>query len=131
MRPLTSLACVSLIALLSACGEPSDGYYDANGRYIDTSANSAPGVHDVTLRDRAKHTTHAPNYSRRGYYDYNGNYIDSDEESVSVPRSMFPARGMCRIWLTDGRDDVNQPPVESCNRIRTRVPAGAYVIYGG
>ncbi len=86
MRTLPSLACVSLIALLSACGEPSDGYYDADGRYIDTSANSEPGVHNVTLRDREKRANRT-HYSRRGYYDYNGNYIDSDEDNLNMVTS--------------------------------------------
>jgi hypothetical protein len=43
---------------------------------------------------------------------------------------MFPPRGMCRVWFTK-RAPANQPAIESCNGIKSRVPAGAYVIYGG
>lgn len=132
MRPLPTLACVSMIALLAACGQSSDGYYDANGDYQYNAANaSAPFAHDVTLRDHAKNANPKNTYDRRGYRDNYGNYVaDNEDIGMSVPNSMFPPRGMCRVWFTN-RNNVDQPPVESCNRIRTRMPAGAYVIYGG
>ena len=133
MRPLPTLACVSMIALLAACAQTSDGYYDANGDYQYYNANTpAPFAHNVTMRDRAKNASpkNAYTYDRRGYYDNYGNYVADNEEGMSVPNNMFPPRGMCRIWFTN-RNNVDQPPVESCNRIRTRLPAGAYVIYGG
>lgn len=130
MRPLPALACLSLVALLAACGQ-SDGYYDANGDYRYRTDNSSPPFeHDVTLRDHARNDSRARAYDRRGYYDFNGNYVDRYEDGMSVPASMFPPRGMCRVWFVD-RDLADQPPITRCNGIRTRVPAGAYVIYGG
>ena len=126
---IRTLSCVSLISLLAACGTPNGGYYDHNGNYIATDT-----PHNMQTN------THAPlpggvnddedyRYTRRGYYDYNGYYIPTDS-GLSVPANMFPPRGMCRVWFTD-RAAVDQPPIESCVGIRARVPAGAYVIYGG
>jgi len=132
MRTLSTLVCVSLVSLLSACGTPSDGYYDTNGNWIPnnphTGANHAPlpgGTYDADYDSNVPAYT----YTRRGYYDYNGYYIAKDG-GLSVPPEMFPPRGMCRVWFTE-RDAAHQPPIESCNGIRARVPAGAYVIYGG
>jgi len=132
MRTVISLACISLLSLLSACATPDAGYYDANGNWIANNPNNANhshaplpgGTHDYRDDNSSAYT-----YDRRGYYDYNGYYIDQNG-GLSVPQDMFPPRGMCRVWFTQ-RDLVNQPPVESCNDIRSRVPAGAYVIYGG
>ncbi|MBI3630739.1 MAG: hypothetical protein HY221_00140 [Candidatus Sungbacteria bacterium] len=68
-------------------------------------------------------------YDRPGYYDYNGYYL-SQNNSLNVPRNMFPPHGMCRIWFPDrGREE--QASLESCEGIQHRVPVGAYVVYGG
>lgn len=140
MRILPSLACLSLLSLLAACDEPSRGYYDESGRYIYNSSNSsAPFQHDVTTRDHARNDAayhHARRdegtytYDRRGYYDYEGTYSATYNNGMTVPSTMFPGRGLCRVWFAD-RTLSNQPAVESCTNIKQRVPAGAYVIYGG
>lgn len=141
-RILTFLACASVVSLVSACGTPNGGYYDANGNYIatDTPHNISTNAHSPL--PGGTHRYHADtvdyydgyyqensHYSRRGYYDDNGNYIAKDS-ALTVPQNMFPPRGMCRVWFTD-RATTDQPDIESCNGIRSRVPAGAYVIYGG
>jgi hypothetical protein len=138
LRILPVMACVSLATLLTACGVPSDGYYDANGNYIatDTPHNMskrahAPlpgGTYAPTPYDNRAHYDD-DRYDRAGYYDRNGYYIARDG-GLNVPESMFPPRGMCRVWFVE-RAVAAQPPVESCAGIRTRVPAGAYVIFGG
>lgn len=140
MRSLTSLACLCSLSLLTACGA-QDGYYDTNGNYV-APPNATTDVHrrhspspggssdDYYGRrhhDRYDNGTYA--YERRGYYDYDGYYIDRDDH-LNAPESMFPPRGMCRVWFTD-RVPSKQPGIESCDGIRTRVPDGAYVIYGG
>jgi hypothetical protein len=132
MRILPSLACLSLLTALAACGETSGSYYDANGRYVQGNTDStAPFEHDVTLRDRMRNGNYRSEYDRRGYYDDEGNYSNASEiDGLSVPKNMFPARGMCRVWFTD-RAPARQPNVESCKNIKQRVPTGAYVIYGG
>ena len=126
MRILPTLACVSIATLLSACGQASDGYYDANGRYMYYTTENRSAYNHGPLNEASMPYT----YDRRGYYEYDGRYIEQAEYTPNVPKNMFPPRGMCRVWFTD-RPLRNQPPVESCNTIRTRVPAGAYVIYGG
>jgi len=134
MRTLTSLACVSLISLLSACASPDAGYYDANGNWIAKNPNNANHSHSplpggTYNQDRADYDAPAYTYTRRGYYDYNGYYIAKDG-GLNVPTDMFPPRGMCRVWFAERSPD-SQPAVESCSDIKSRVPAGAYVIYGG
>lgn len=138
MRTVTLLACISLASLLSACGGPSEGYYDANGNYVrNSSYNKETRAYEpIRSEDRNNpriddsspiHST--TTYDRRGYYDYNGDYVER-EDGLNVPQDMFPPRGMCRVWFKD-RVPANQPSVESCDGIKSRVPAGAYVIYGG
>ena len=135
MRTLPSIACLSLLTLLAACGESSSGYYNANGDYIYNSTNgSAPFEHDVTLRDHMRNENRAKStdatYAKRGYYDYDGTYSTTYNDGLTIPKNMFPARGLCRVWFTD-RAAQYQPKVESCTNIKQRVPVGAYVIYGG
>jgi len=138
MRNIISLACISL--MLSACGTPSDGYYDANGNWIpynryneEAHAHSPlPGGPHPDYNDNPPvytTTTTTYTYDRPGYYDYNGYYIARDA-GPAIPPGMFPPRGMCRVWFTD-RAIADQPPIETCDGIKYRVPAGAYVIYGG
>ena len=74
-------------------------------------------------------TTTTYSYDRAGYYNQDGSYIGVHSD-FAVPPDMFPARGMCRVWFPDRRP-VNQPDIESCDGIKSRVPVGAYVIYGG
>jgi hypothetical protein len=150
MRAVKYLACLSALALLAGCA--TEGYYDDNGNYVPpanatTSAqrNHSPNPgHDGDYyrdNDYPRHARYdsrydyapaagAPyyTYDRRGYYDYNGYYLEGDVDMV--PESMFPPRGMCRVWFTD-RAPAAQPRIETCDNIRARVPAGAYVIYGG
>ena len=131
MRLTTTLTCVSLLTLLAACSEP-DGYYDAHGKFIhNTPYNNTKNVPDQNryVDSRYNDTNTNVNYSRRGYYDYNGYYIAKNYGPV-VPSDMFPPRGMCRVWFPD-RDPADQPEIETCAGIRSRVPAGAYVIFGG
>lgn len=126
MRSFTSLGCILLALPLLACGTRSDGYYDSHGNWIASS--QAAHAHPLV---REYNTPHAvtPYYERPGYYDYHGLYVDV-YDGTPVPPGMFPQRGMCRVWFPD-RVPANQPPIESCDGIRLRVPDGAYVIYGG
>lgn len=134
-RTLTAIACLSLVSMLAACGA-NNGYYDAKGNYISSESpyNAKKGHagrnhNEYSAQDDEDHYSDRSHYDRRGYYDRNGDYITTDD-GLNVPENMFPARGMCRVWFTD-RQPSNQPAVESCNSIKSRVPAGAYVIYGG
>ena len=153
MRLIKTLSTVALMSLLSACGTPSDGYYDANGNFVPnnpynrTNHDHAPlpgGTHPPeTYNDaytdryddgihggrKTVTTTTTYSYDRPGYYNANG-YYDTMEGGATVPSDMFPSHGMCRVWFPS-RPALNQPPVESCDGIQSRVPAGAYVIYGG
>jgi hypothetical protein len=133
MNDFTKLALASCL-LAGACA-PS-GQYDSNGTYHaygnsdsyrneHAMANDAPA--DYYSAVPAGTTTVV--YSRPGYYDYNGYYITGDN-GPSVPHNLLPPRGLCRVWFTDRPED-RQPPVESCQGIQSRVPVGAYVIYGG
>ena len=160
MRALVSLTCLSLLTVLSACGG-NNGYYDANGNYIapantthEAQRNRPPVPGGVTNRDYypdptpayvvaepsvtrttvnepgvSRTTTTTVVYDRAGYYDYRGFYIP-EASTLNVPKSMFPPHGKCRVWFVD-RAPEYQPRIESCNGINYRVPAGAYVIYGG
>lgn len=138
MRCLAIAGCISVASLLAACGTPDGGYYDKNGNYVPTDTphniqenahSPMPGGNPNAEYDREHDRSAYPRYKRRGYYDYNGYYISRDS-GLDVPSDMFPPRGMCRVWFVD-RVLADQPEVESCNGIRNRVPAGAYVIYGG
>jgi len=143
MRTIPLLICVSALSLLAACGS-NDGYYDSNGNWVPP-ANATTQAQRVHAPDPAMNysdhpyrpvdgavtrtTTVTTYYDRAGYYDSNGYYVAEDVAPV-VPEGMFPPRGMCRVWFSNRTPD-HQPAVESCDGIRTRVPAGAYVIYGG
>jgi len=126
------LACVCLVPLLSACGTPSDGYYDANGNYIPYNRYNRE-AHDHAPLPGGPHPDYSDHgyytYDRAGYYDYNGYYISMDN-GPSIPEDMFPPRSMCRVWFPE-RPVARQPAIEDCAGIKSRVPAGAYVIYGG
>lgn len=154
MRTLTGLACVSLVAL-AACGAPT-GYYDAQGNYVSyvregsafdkkpeypNQTRYKPGYkhpNDVVYRpvtdpyagNASMHTSEATfPYTQRGYYDSNSYFI-TNTNNLNVPAEMWPPAGMCRVWF-GGRAYIDQPPVETCNGIQSRVPAGAYIIFGG
>lgn len=138
MRSIALLGCASVAVLLSACGGPTPGYYDSSGNYVQNSSYNKETHEYEPVRstdsnnpriDDSSPIHSTTTYDRRGYYDYNGYYVERDED-LNVPQDMFPPRGMCRVWFTD-RASANQPRVESCNDIKSRVPAGAYVIYGG
>lgn len=132
-RGLLWLACLSLTSVLTACGTPDGGYYDRNGNWIATNTprNMEGGKHPPLPGGTYNPAYYDDDYmyDRRGYYDVNGYYV-TDIRGTVVPESMFPPRGMCRVWFTN-RVPADQPAVESCVGIRSRVPAGAYVIYGG
>ncbi len=147
MRKTTKLLCVSMLTLLSACATPDDGYYDKNGnwiaynRYNETAHPHAPlpgGTDNRTDRTYYNDngngngtttvTTTTYSYDRPGYYDRNGYY--STMRGVRAPDDMLPPTGMCRVWFPN-RAPEDQPGIESCSGIQGRIPAGAYVVYGG
>lgn len=141
MRILASLACLSSLSLLAACGA-QNGHYDANGNYIappnattEAQRNHAPSPggpssNDYYGRPHGYYADGTPyTYDRRDDYDDN-EYSLAENNEMDVPNGMFPPRGMCRVWFA-GRVPSGQPRVESCDNIRSRVPTGAYVIYGG
>ena len=155
MRIARTLACLTVVAALTACTGPN-GYYDSRGHwhesttyvsspdgrnyYTDHSARKgdSAGVigydkyRDETLRD---YSAYEPAddvtivYKRGGYYDRDGVYY-APKAGPRVAAEYFPPRGLCRVWLP-GVAPIDQPAVESCVGIQSRVPAGAYVIYGG
>jgi hypothetical protein len=47
-----------------------------------------------------------------------------------VPPGHYPPRGQCRVWY-QGRPPGHQPPPVLCESLLRRVPAGAFVLYGG
>lgn len=133
MRKLMLLTSAALLSLLSACGTPDAGYYDANGNYIPNNPYNR-NAHDHAPLPGGTHQPYDEravtyHYDRPGYYDRNGYYIARDK-GPTVSEDMFPPRGMCRVWFPE-RAVIDQPGIESCNGIQSRVPAGAYVIYGG
>ena len=148
-------ACASVLIGAAACAP--DGYYDSRGNYhwagaADDYSNSAYYGHGmsgstyhgnnyyvdnsaargdsskVVGYDRARDPEVRP-YRRAGYYDYHGEYVAYADGPV-VARAYMPPRGKCRVWYPD-LPAVEQPPIESCVGIQYRVPAGAYVIFGG
>ena len=103
MRTISSLACISLVSLLSACATPDAGYYDANGNWIANNPTNANRSHAPLPggtrnsqnsdydNDQATSTTTTVttyNYDRRGYYDDNGNYIGRNSD-FAVPKDMW------------------------------------------
>ncbi|GEM_PF-3077413 len=141
-RVLPLITGLSVVSLLAACG-PSGGYYDANGNYVSSGPADYPS--------QERYSAHPPRdndfYANRPYADdrypeyaapydktpYHTNTPYSDpvrNNSIVVPENMVPPAGMCRVWFTQ-RPAAHQPKVESCDNIRTRLPRGAYVIYGG
>lgn len=131
----TAIVCLSLFSILGACSA-NNGYYDAKGNYI-SSRSSYNTNDDRTGRTHHEDTTHTDDddhseyshYDHRGYYDRNGDYI-TKKNGLNVPENMFPPRGMCRVWFANRRVS-EQPDIESCKGLTSRVPSGAYVIYGG
>ncbi len=130
MRILSIITCLSTAAMLTAC-MANDGHYDSRGNYIMPSNSANQGNYSGSTGDFSQGYNHSRDFSydRAGYYDYNGYYI-TENSSLNVPEGMSPPRGKCRVWFPE-RTPENQPKVESCNSIKDRVPAGAYVIYGG
>lgn len=138
-RTATLVACASLASLLAACGGTMGGYYDEAGNYVPTdtpynmekkSRSPMPGGNPDYRADREDDAIeHGYHFNQAGYYDYNGYYI-ARNSGLTVPRHMFPGRGLCRVWFPDRAINA-QPPIETCNGLRTRIPVGAYIIYGG
>lgn len=130
------IGCLSLISIMAAC-QPS-GYYDSNGEYRSygksdsfnhNNAMAGTAAHDTYHSDTDNQTITTVTYSRPGYYDRNGYYI-AEDSGPHVSPELLPPRGMCRVWFTD-RPVSEEPAVESCQGIQSRIPAGAYAIYGG
>jgi hypothetical protein len=103
MRIITSLAYLSAVSLLAACGA-QDGYYDTNGNYIappntttEAQRNHAPSPGGTSSNDyhghpHNRHADGAPySYNRRGYYDNNGYYV-AESTQMDMPEGMFPPR---------------------------------------
>jgi hypothetical protein len=136
MNIKTKLMCFSLATLMGACAPA--GYYDSNGVYRsygqsdsyrhDRPMTPAPAAAVETYPSDTVETTTII-YTRPGYYDRNGDFIAANS-GPRVPAEYFPPRGMCRVWFT-GRPAQYQPAIESCTGIQSRVPADAYVVYGG
>jgi len=122
-----TIACLSLASVIASC-TPA-GYYDSNGEYRSYGSSDSFRHENAMAGTPVSHAYPDTTYDRAGYYDRNGYYIARDN-GPRVSDELFPPRGMCRIWFADRPAD-DQPRVESCNGIRSRVPAGAYVIYGG
>ena len=49
---------------------------------------------------------------------------------INVPPGHYPPEGMCRLWFQD-RAPGQQPQPTECNKLRGKVPAGAFVLYNG
>ena len=133
---LLKLAAFPLLSALAACvPDTNGGYYDANGNY-HAYGNAYPSDYrdsrTYNVAGYGAPATAQPypyTFSRSGFYDYNGYYIGMDA-GPQLPADFFPPRGMCRVWFPD-RAATYQPPIEPCSGIQYRVPAGAYVVYGG
>lgn len=134
-RMMTAFACVSLVSLMAACG-PDNGYYDSDGRYVQSTASHGdypnlggrnPDYDYYARGDKDDRYAEYP-YERRGYYDRSDRYITLDN-GLRIPEQMFPSRGMCRVWFAD-RSLADQPDIQECRRIKKRVPRGGYLIYG-
>jgi hypothetical protein len=146
---LTCLPVAIFAALLSACD--TNGSYDTYGTYTPPATATTQVQHiqppASTIIDKEyrepedytdRRTDYAPRplgpdanygYDRLGYYDDKG-YYAAEDSSLHVPPSMFPPPGTCRVWFPE-RSPAKQPRLESCEGIRHRLPAGAYVIFGG
>jgi len=137
MKTASKLLCLSLASFVAACA-PS-GYYDSNGVYrsygqSDSYRHDRPMTPPApaavnTYSDEVPVTTTTVTYTRPGYYDRNGYFIAANS-GPRVPSDYFPPRGMCRVWFPE-RPAQYQPAIESCAGIQSRVPDGAYVVYGG
>ena len=141
MRKLVvSLASLSSLALLAACNPPSlDGQCDRYGNWVSPRNPTTesqrvkpplPGhTYDKRHHNRCSGEIRNVRYDRPGYYDENGYYIPA-ANAPAIPSHMVPPRGMCRVWVP-GVANSRQSPVEVCDGISSRVPAGAYVLFGG
>lgn len=144
MRILKTATCLPLLAVLAACGTPDQGHYDANGVYVPPpNPTRAQRIHSPdpgsaydeyydqygdadTPRVKHRHETTVTTT-----YDDNGNRVTRDivtENNISIPPSMMPPKGMCRVWFPN-RAPEDEPKVESCEGIRQRAPEGSFVIY--
>lgn len=140
-RTSSKFSCIIVLLLLTACGEPMNGYYDSKGNFVSTemqnNTNNTPryigSVRNdekyARSQDRRNHRRLHPQYDRLGYYDHTGHYV-ADDGILNVPENMFPPRGMCRIWFVE-RPVAEQPGIETCSGIESRIPTDAYVVYGG
>ncbi len=115
------LMMLPVLALLAACGD--SGHFDADGNYI-TSDFQQP-AHDKLL---PHYKDYSVPYTRAGYYDYDGNYVTVN--TMALPSTLLPPVGLCRVWIA-GLPADSEPPIEPCDGIQSRLPVGAYVIYGG
>jgi hypothetical protein len=156
VRTLRKCGLLAAIMALAAC---ACGHYDKDGHYVTSNTDgvkdygappaaivNAPVPEPQTEVQETVTRSYAPatdtdttttrtttittyGYERAGLYDARGIYV-APGSGPAVPASMMPPEGLCRIWFAN-RPLQNQPGIESCQDIRTRVPLGSYVIYGG
>ena len=66
-------------------------------------------------RDNDRESDRDSYFERRGY------------TRLNIPKGHYPPPGECRIWYPD-RPAGHQPPPMKCDRARSQVPPGAWVI---
>jgi hypothetical protein len=60
---------------------------------------------------------------------YPGDVVYGVPSPPNIPEGHRPPPGSCRVWYPD-RPPGHQPPPGPCNRLRHRVPPGAFLVYG-
>jgi hypothetical protein len=103
---MRAAALLSLIIIVSACGR--------------TTSSTAPvRTGGSTARTEQPAATAAAKQPARGPRHLNG-----------VPPGPYPKAGECRLWYS-GKPPGQQPKPQSCSSLRGKVPAGAFILYGG
>jgi hypothetical protein len=101
----------ALIILVSGCGrssaKPAPGPAPARSVGVDAQSASAGGSGTA-----ARGTARGPRH-------LNG-----------VPPGHYPKPGECRLWVP-GKPPGQQARATACANLRGKVPAGAFVLYGG
>lgn len=130
MRYSKLILSLFVLFTLADCSAPERGHYDANGMWVPAS-NATTEAQRIHSPDSASMTPPNYEYDNNGYYHSRKYYSGADNGyAFSVPMDYLPPRGMCRVWFMN-RTPEHQPSIESCEGIHSRMPAGAYVIYGG
>jgi hypothetical protein len=131
MRIPSLLAAIACVATLTACYS-NGGYYDANSNWVAPATQQGRSSASGTTAEyhfENSYPHRVVQYDRPGIYDTHGNWV-AVADTIRIPRDMFPARGMCRVWHPR-RDPAQQPAPVKCREARQQVPSGALVIYGG